>query len=491
MSACRNRYLDSRELGSALVAVLWCFAFLGVVAVSTLYTARLEIRSVKNHGDLVQAYYLALAGVEKAKAVIFEEAQSLRQAGKSFSSRLANDPEAFQDVPLGRGTFRVRRQNGGDEGAEGNGYGVSDEESKLNVNLAAAEELRKLPGMADEIVSAILDWRDEDGRPSPAGAEQDYYSGLSPPYRVRNGPLETIRELLMVSGVSPEALLGEDVNANGILDPEEDDGPRSPPMDNADGRLDAGWSASLTVESGVKNVNARGKDRVNIATADADALAAVPGISSDLAKAIVAYRERHPLETIAQLLDVVTVTKAAQAPPGGNQGSQGAMPAPPGPEALPVTPQGGNSQAQAQPQPPPEPQVVEGKEKLVSVALLKEIADEIGVGSNEALQGAVNINTASATVLACLPGLTLDLAQAIVAHRRGNGPFSNIAGLLDVSGMNEEAFKKVCPRVTARSETFRILSEGLVPSTGARKRVEVVVKLNEFGFDTYSYREDL
>ena len=478
-----------RELGSALIAVLWCFAFLGVVAVSTLYTAKLEIRSVKNHGDLVQAYYLALAGIEKAKAVIFEETQSLRQSGRSFSSRLFNDPEAFQDIKLGRGQFRVLRQSWGNdgEGAERIAYGVSDEESKLNVNLAPAEELRKLPGMTDEVVSAILDWRDEDGRPSPGGAEQDYYSSLSPPYRVRNGPLETIREMLMIAGVSPEALLGRDVNANGLLDPEEDEGPRSPPMDSPDGRLEAGWASCLTVESGVENVNAHGKERVNIGTADDSALAGVSGISSDLAKAIVAYRERHPLESIAQLLDVVPVKKGAPAPPAGTGANQESPQTPSSAGA----PGGANPQPPAQSPAPSEPQVTEGGEKLVSQALLKEIADEVTAGPDRELRGAVNINTASATVLACLPGLTLDLAKAIVAHRRGNGAFLNIAGLLDVSGMTEEAFKKVCPRITVRSETFRILSEGLVPSTGARKRIEAVVRLNDFGFDTYGYREDL
>ncbi|MBI4326829.1 MAG: hypothetical protein HY674_16435, partial [Chloroflexi bacterium] len=57
--------------------------------------------------------------------------------------------------------------------------------------------------------------------------------------------------------------------------------------------------------------------------------------------------------------------------------------------------------------------------------------------------------------------------------------------------MNREIFKQVAPKVTARSETFRIMSEGKVNSTGARKRIQVTVHLGAIGFETLSYREDL
>jgi hypothetical protein len=46
-------------------------------------------------------------------------------------------------------------------------------------------------------------------------------------------------------------------------------------------------------------------------------------------------------------------------------------------------------------------------------------------------------------------------------------------------------------KVTARSETFRILSEGVVTSSGARQRLEVVVRIVGDEFETLSYREDL
>ena len=57
--------------------------------------------------------------------------------------------------------------------------------------------------------------------------------------------------------------------------------------------------------------------------------------------------------------------------------------------------------------------------------------------------------------------------------------------------MRREIFKQVAPKVTARSDTYRILSEGIVPSSGARKRIQVIVRLDAGSFDLLSWREDL
>ena len=120
-----------------------------------------------------------------------------------------------------------------------------------------------------------------------------------------------------------------------------------------------------------------------------------------------------------------------------------------------------------------------------------EIADEVTVSTEEDQPGVVNINTAGPEVLACLPGISRELAQAIVAHRKSAGFFPNIACLLKVNGMNRDLFKQVAPKISARSETFRILSEGWIPSSGARERIQVIVHLGPGSIDTLSYREDL
>lgn len=120
-----------------------------------------------------------------------------------------------------------------------------------------------------------------------------------------------------------------------------------------------------------------------------------------------------------------------------------------------------------------------------------DIADDVTASASAELPGAVNINSASLDVLACLPGLNRELGQAIISHRQSAGFFPNIAWLLKVPGINRDLFKQLAPLVTARSETYRIMSEGRVDSSGARRRIEVIVHVGSSEIETLSYREDL
>jgi competence ComEA-like helix-hairpin-helix protein len=129
--------------------------------------------------------------------------------------------------------------------------------------------------------------------------------------------------------------------------------------------------------------------------------------------------------------------------------------------------------------------------KLIDENLLMDIADDVTTSYEADLPGLINVNTASPEVLACLPGIDERLAQAIVNYRQSSGFFPNVAHLLKVDGLSREIFKQVAPRVTVRSETYRILSEGTVRSTGARKRIQVIVRIGESDIETLSYRDDL
>ncbi len=453
--------IQIRPYASILVGLLWCLALLSVVVIGVLHTSTLDLMVTKNYGDVIQAHYLALAGIEKAKALLFQDAMDRRRTRKNHTGELYNAPASFRDVTFGRGQYRVFRQGSMAEGGRII-YGVSDEESRLNANHASAEALGKLDGLTPAIAAAIIDWRDADDVVTPGGAEVEYYTSLPPPYLPRNGPFQTVGELLMVKGVTQELLYGEDANQNGLLDPNEDDGNVSYPPDNHDGMLEAGWSENITMDSSVRNVNAAGEDRVKIQSADENTLASVQGISTDLAKAMVAYRKQNQLESLADLLDVAPVQNQGQPGAQGNSG---------GPDAAAMGPGGG--------------------QKLISQELLMEIADGLTTESGSDLAGLVNINTANAAVLICLPGIDQSLAEAIIAYRQSNGFFPNLAWLLKVPGLNRQIFKQLAPRVTARSETFRILSEGKIKSSSARQRIQVIVHVSARGLETLAYREDL
>jgi DNA uptake protein ComE-like DNA-binding protein len=481
-----------RKRGSILVGVLWCMTLLSVVVIGVLHTASLNLRVVKNYGDRMQAHYLALAGVEKAKALLYQDAVNRRRTSKNHGGELYNDPQDFRDVAFGRGQFRVFRRGRPDEGG-GVVFGVSDEESRLNVNYAATNEFSNLQDMTPDVVAAIIDWRDTDNETSPGGAEADYYTALLPPYLPRNGPLLTTRELLMVRGVSPQLLLGRDRRQNGLLGYGGEKEENAPLSDDPTGLTDTGWAGLMTVDSTVQNMNAAGQERVNVQQADENSLSAVRGITPAIAKAIVASRGQNRLETLADLLDVSAPQNQGPNQGGGNQPNQnppdgqnpqgiqgvpGGQDAPTGPDGSPL-PQNNPQGAQ------------NAGPKVISEELLMDIADDLTVDSTPDLPGLVNINTASLAVLTCLPGLDRQSAQAIISFRQSNGFLPNIAWLLKVPGIDRGVLKQLAPRITARSETYRILSEGKVSSTGVRQRIQVIIHLGLRDIDTLSYREDL
>ncbi|MEY3458269.1 MAG: putative type secretion system protein [Planctomycetota bacterium] len=137
-------------------------------------------------------------------------------------------------------------------------FGLRNESAKLNLNTLPVQPSRRqqarrrlsvIPGMTPAIADSIMDWLDPDDEPTENGAEAAWYLNQSPPRLPGNGPFRELHELLQVRGISRDLLYGEDQNANGLLDPEENDGNRSLPPDNSDGLLQAGLSEYLTTLS--------------------------------------------------------------------------------------------------------------------------------------------------------------------------------------------------------------------------------------------------
>ncbi len=454
--------------------MLWCLALLSVVVVGSLYGARIDLTVTKNHGDRIQAYYLALAGAEKAKALLYQDAQDRRQRGIHHTGTLYEATNEFRDIPFARGSFRVGHGAGQDEGSTWT-YGIRDEEARLNINTSSKEELAKLPGSSESLAAAIVDFRDENEEVTPGGAEADTYATLSPPYLPRNQAFESVDELRFVYGMTPDLFLGEDANRNMTLDPEENDGEFSKPMDNQDGRLDFGWSEWVTVTSSMANTSASGDKRISIQEADESELSMIDGISTDLAKAIVKYREGNEFQTIANLLDVRSVSDDDDdndRSSNNNRNRNNSRSSSRG--ASRATNRSSSSGSGS---------------KLISTSEFISMSDQVTVKGDEQVPGRVNVNTASQEVLSCLPGMTRELAKAIVDYRSSSGYFKSVGAVLNVPDITDSIFKQLCPRIGVRSDTFRILSEGRIHSTGARKQIELIVRIGADDLTTLAYRE--
>ena len=130
--------------------------------------------------------------------------------------------------------------------------------------------------------------------------------------------------------------------------------------------------------------------------------------------------------------------------------------------------------------------------KLMTVRELAGIADKITATDGQTVNGLININTAPLEILQLLPGMDQTKAQAIIARReeetqeeqqgtlgepiRGN-PFSEIAQLLDIEEIDDQAFREVVDWVTYRSHGYRIEAAAVdLSGKTIAKRVGIVVR---------------
>jgi DNA uptake protein ComE-like DNA-binding protein len=420
-----------------IILVLWAIALLAIVASGVSFTIRQNLAIANIENDKIVAHYLARAGVERAIAEIMDDPRRV----DSQIDTWYDDETEMGEVELAGGSFSVIHD--GYEAVPNPWYGAGDESGKLNINTATKEQLLKLPDMTSAIAAAIIDWRDSNEEPEPDGIERGYYRSQPHPYTIRNGPFKTVRELLIVRGVTPELLFGEDANLNGLLDENENDGRESKPVDNGDGRLDRGWFAYLTVYSYEKNVNAAGEKRLNLKSADAGTIGRRLNLESWAAEAIVKARDEKKINHLVDLLDVRRDPDPAKRKNGEDDI---------------------NFRSDSE------------KENAVTKSMFKNIVDEVTLKDDEYLVGRVNVNTAPLEVLRCLPGMDEELAGTIVRTREGDkSGFSSIADLLDQSGMTKEKFGKMEDFLTVRSNVFRIHSFGMAASGLARAWIECVV----------------
>ncbi len=423
---------DACRTGAILIFVLWAIALLSLLAGGLAFAIRQDLAVATIQQDRLTAHWLARAGTEYAIAALMDAALPAH----TEKDRWCDDASRMRDRQLAGGTYSV--VHGSNDDLPRPLYGAGDECAKLNINVATREQIMKLPRMTAPIAGAILDWRDDNDQPEPDGIERGHYAALDHPYVIRNGPFRTVRELLLVRGITPELFYGEDTNANGILDPNEDDGDASEPADNADGRLDRGWYAWLTAYSYEKNVSADGRQRLNLNTADAGTLGRRLDLPMWAAESIVKARDRKNDKKFEHLVDLLDVERDSTAQPtDATAGS-------------------------------------DRDEKPVPLSTFVRIVDDLSLNDDQTLVGRININTAPREVLKTLPDITDERADAIVRYRQNN-IYTSIGELMTAGGLTREQFAKIEGHVTVRSCVFRIKSHGYADSGLAEAAIECVV----------------
>lgn len=253
MSARQDRtYIAARE-ASVLIVVIW--ACLGLVALVLVFGQAMAMNYRGAGNDLAarQADTAIEGAVNYAKYIL----------ANVDAPGLFPDPTTYvyEAVPVGDATFWFL---GGDSQNALNTrpFGLVDEASKLNVNSANATVLALLPGMTTDFASAIVTWRTPTGSDSALSGSVSGLDGNT--YTPKYAPFETPEEIGMVNGADKTFLYGEDANLNGSLDPNEDDGDKTLPGDNSDGKLDPGLLSYLTTFTREPNTQPDGTPRLDI-----------------------------------------------------------------------------------------------------------------------------------------------------------------------------------------------------------------------------------
>ena len=193
--------------GSALIVALWSLIAMSVLVGTLAYSMQLEARLTSHHRKKIKAQALARGGVEWAKLLISKSDSAFKdemEYGEDFRVQSINISRglAVQDTTqeLGRGTFSVD---------------IIPEQGRRNVNLLVKEDWQEIfdqgqvpEDLWPELIDNVLDWIDADDLHRLNGAEEDdsFYSDKE--YTVKNAPLDTIDELLLVKGFTRPFVFG-------------------------------------------------------------------------------------------------------------------------------------------------------------------------------------------------------------------------------------------------------------------------------------------
>ena len=216
----RQQPMGEASRGSALIVVLWVTGLLAMLTASFAFEAHLEARITNYYRNRTQAYYSARSGVALAELLI---SKSAGLQGTELDAARAQQESWYEDArSLAEGGYiAIEHEIAVDEGEVATiMLRIEPEPARRNINVIAQEEdidsmelILETGGIPYELypvlIDSLFDWIDQDDTPRADGAEtDDYYATLDPPYRAKNGPLDTVGEMLLIRGYSREILEG-------------------------------------------------------------------------------------------------------------------------------------------------------------------------------------------------------------------------------------------------------------------------------------------
>jgi general secretion pathway protein K len=198
--------------GAALMVSLWILAILSLIVGSFAFEVNLEGMLVSHKRKRFRAEMMAYSGLEYAKAILDKR----EKANELEIEEMDEDPDGFMQAALY--IQRGLSTSSTIEFEDGGSFTVTLEsaEAGRNVNLLTRDQWLDIFEMAnvpstdwETMIDCLTDWIDPNDLHQLDGAESDdpFYEEAG--YPVKNGPLDSVEELLLVKGWGPDILYGK------------------------------------------------------------------------------------------------------------------------------------------------------------------------------------------------------------------------------------------------------------------------------------------
>jgi general secretion pathway protein K len=250
-----------------LIVVLWTLTLLSILVAVIAAQVRLSAQAARLHREDLQQWAALSSALNQAEMELLlshmppsTESQELTALGRPEQLRFNGEPLTLHYPQEQNVVVRIY-----------------DHAGKINLRSLRLGRMRELlakklgkdpdPTQLSALMSAWTDWTDLNDAAAPDGAESEYYLALDPPYRPRNGPIESVEEILLIKGF---AEIFADVD------------------------LDAAFT--LYDDS---------NDQINLNVATVEAMQLLPGLDDELIQRILDYRREKQftgLGDVAQLI---------------------------------------------------------------------------------------------------------------------------------------------------------------------------------------------
>ena len=225
------------ERGFALLIVLWTLGLLALIGAQITASGRTETR---------------LAANLRGNAVVEAAADgAVHQAMMRLMQGVWRADAAPHVVRIGPAVVEVR---------------MEDEAGKVNPNFASLPVMQALlrnigldPPRAASLGAAIIDWRTRSLNPLPGGAKTPQYRAAGLPYGPASRPFESLDEIGLVLGMTPQVLARLRPLLSVYNDNDVDRAAANPVADQAleESRLGRGPAAQASIDNGTITATVR------------------------------------------------------------------------------------------------------------------------------------------------------------------------------------------------------------------------------------------